>query len=127
MSKELLLKQIMAMDVKSDEFIELYEAINEKYFTFENPDDFQSAAWALNAVLHRGEEWMVEMCARIANQLFDVIDKDTPASQISFGVKGKTWFCDIYRDKEALGSINKMFRNIVIQKANAQQATASEK
>jgi len=115
-----IIKQIQAMDNASEDFWEVFQVANEKYFTVEGEkDDFQQAAIALNAVLHRGDEWMVQVCAKIAMELFNVVQEGNSAAHGSFALEQGMYFFDIYKDKDALESIHKMFKNAVVMKANS--------
>lgn len=113
---------IQKLDQKTDEFAELYQAVNEKYFTFDNPDSFQKAAFALNLVLHRGEEWMVEVLASIAQQLHECVVQDIKATHGNFNISDKDFFFDLYQNKEALASVHKMLRNTVLRTAPTEVA-----
>lgn len=117
-------KQILAkaakMDKQTDEFSELYHGLNELYFSVENPDEFQKSSIILNMVLHRGDEWMVEACAKIANELFKIVNQDQKATHGSFELaeSKKMFFYDFYQNKEAIEQVHKMFRNAVMVKVN---------
>ena len=39
-----ILEQIKKMDKKSEEFFEVYRAVTEKYFDFDDPDEYQRHA-----------------------------------------------------------------------------------
>lgn len=119
MTTEELIRKIKTLDRKTDEFAELFYTVNEMYFTFDDPDEYQLAATALNLVLHRGEEWMVEILAKIANQLFECVNKDIKATHGNFNIEGKDFFFDLYQNKDALAAVHKMFRNVILRKAES--------
>jgi hypothetical protein len=105
---------INGMDKTSDEFYRLFSIVNEKYFDFDKPDEYQSAAKVLNLILHRGEDWMVEMLAKLGEQLYEMVENKTPAVHGSFQVKESEIFFDFYTNKDALASVHKMLRNSVL-------------
>lgn len=118
MKKDIALKIIREMDKKSDEFMDVYAAASEKYWTFEQPNEIQKSGKLLNDILNKGDSWMIETLGKLAVQLFEVVNKDSQAMHMSFDISGKDYFCDVYQDKEALGSIHKALRNTVMMKAN---------
>lgn len=114
---ELIKKQLSQMDHTSEEFFEIYSLVNDKYWSFEKPDNYQSAALALNALLHKGEEWLVELTVKVAMQLFEIVDNNTPAVVGSFGVKGKEVHFTFSTEKSALANLEKQLRNTVMVKS----------
>lgn len=106
--------EILELDTASEEFYQIHTALNQKYFNFKNPDDYQAAAMVLNLTLHRGDDWLVQVLAGFANHLFEIVEKNTPAAHGSFEVSGKTFLYDIYKNKDALAQIHKMFKNTVL-------------
>lgn len=110
-----MIEAIKKMDRTSPEFAELFHVVNEMYFTFDKPDAFQMAAGVLNLVLHKGEEWMVETLAQMANQMHEVVEKDVKATHGNFNIDGKDFFFDLYQNKEALKAVHTMFRNTVLR------------
>lgn len=103
------------MDKSSDEFSDLYHGLNKLYFTVDNPDNFQTSSIILNMVLHRGDEWMVEVLASFAKHLFDVVQQDIKAAHGSFEIADtkKMFFYDLYQNKDALEQVHKMFRSAI--------------
>jgi hypothetical protein len=78
-------------------------------------------------ILHRGEEWMVEIMARLGGELFNILEKGLPASHGSFKIEGKREiFFDFYSDKKELSGLHAMLRNSVLieGKKNAENETA---
>lgn len=113
-----IIEKAKKMDKASEEFSDLYFGLNELYFDFKEPDGYQSAGKILNLVINKGEEWMVEACAKIANELFKIVNEDQKASHGSFQIEDKKmFFYDFYQNKDAIEQIHKMFRNAVIMKA----------
>ena len=115
-----LIEQIKAMDTKSEEFFEIYEAVNEKWFTVEDPDEYQKSCQYLNLILNRGEEWMVELMVKLGHELFNIVDQGVPATAGSFQVKDKDVHFSFSTGKSALGNLEKMLRNTVVMKAKEQ-------
>ncbi len=126
MNKSEIIKWISERDPADEDFFEVYCAANQRYFTFNGEGDkFQKSSVTLNLILHRGEEWMIEILATMGEQFFEVVQKDIPASHGSFEIKGKPYFFDLYQNKESLASVHKMFRNTVLMKANETPKDAS--
>jgi hypothetical protein len=115
MKEQKMINEIKKMDRTSDEFAELFHVVNDMYFTFDTPDAFQSSAIVLNLILHKGEDWMVEMLANMVNQMHECIEKDIRATHGKFNISGKDLFFDLYQNKEALSSVHKMFRNTILR------------
>lgn len=119
---ELLKKQLLALDHKSDDFAELFHVVNEKYMTFENPDRYQQAAMTLNLILHRESpelEMLVESLAQIANMIFEV-QAGAEAMTMNFEFKKKMMNIDIYTSEKAKAALQKIFTNTVVMKAKEQ-------
>ena len=72
---EFLKKQISAMDVKSEQFFELYKVVSDKYWTVENPDHYQQCVKALVMYAERGDPAQVTTAVKIIEQLF-MMEKD---------------------------------------------------
>ena len=114
-----LAKEIKKLDRTTDEFSELFHVMNEMYFTFNDPDEFQTAASVLNLCLHReGAEWLVEILAKLAQNLFEVVHNDVKATHGNFQISGTDYFFDIYQNKDALKSVHAMFRNVILKQAS---------
>jgi len=94
----LLKKQLDALDVKSKDFFEIYTMISDKYWTFEDPDDFEKAAMVLRMYTERAngnyEEQLIAI-EKIITELF-LMEKD--------GVKAKKGHL-VFKDKEYFFSI----------------------
>lgn len=88
MNIEFVKKHIEQMDKKTQEFADLFHFINDKYFDFDKPDEFQKSAQLLNAILHRGEEWQIEACVKLLSDLVRVGAKGGCYSSM-IGVKGE--------------------------------------
>lgn len=106
------LDDVRKMDKKSEEFFELFKVVNEKYFDFDNPDDYQTAASYLNTILHGGEKWLIVMMVRLASQLLSVVEEKRPAVTGIFGVKDVEVCFDFYTDKKKMAHM-KMLTNKV--------------
>lgn len=113
-----MIDQIKKMDKKSDEFFEIYKAVNEKYFDFDEPDEYQRAAQFVNLLLNAADEWMLVMVHKLANELFQMVDQKSGARHGSFVVKDeREVFFDLYTDKSALANLGKALRNNVMVQA----------
>lgn len=119
---DLLKKQILALDHKTDEFAELFHVINNKYFTFEKPDRYQQSAMTLNLVLHRESpetEMLVESLAQLADMIFQV-NAGAEAMTMGFEFNKKRINIDVYTSDKARASLQKMFENTLVVKAKEQ-------
>lgn len=119
---ELLKKQLLALDHKSDEFSELFHIINDRYMTFENPDRYQKAALTLSMILHRSSpelEMLVESLAQIAEMIFQV-QQGAEAMTLGFEFKNKRMNIDVYTSEKAKAALQKVFENTVVMKAKEQ-------
>lgn len=108
-----ILKQIEKMDKASDEFFEVYKAVDDKYWTFDEPDEDQKYRQLLRLLINGGEAWHVELCVRLMSELFNMVEKKMPASHGSFGIKDKEYHFDFYTDKNALANLEKMLRQTI--------------
>jgi len=104
---EFLTKQIESIDVKSDEFFELYKIVSDKYWTFEDPDEYQKAAKLLIMYTERGENYeeQVITIVKLITELFNMEKENRTASMGHVGFKKKNYFFTLATDKK---HINKM-------------------
>jgi len=91
---------VMKMDVKSDEFFELYNLISDKYFDFgKNPDPWQSAMTLIHKWMNRScnnFEEQVIVVAKVVEQVFLMRYEKTKSCTGTLGFKDETFFFDIY-------------------------------
>lgn len=115
-----MLDKIKAMDKKSEEFFKVYQAVNEKYWSIDDPDDLQMACMFLNTLINRGDDFAGEivLATKLVHELAKMKIENTPALHGSFAMKGgKEMHFDFYTDKSALTNLEKMLRHSVIVKA----------
>lgn len=110
--------QISKMDVKSEEFFELYQLVDEKYWTFENPDKDQMTRSTLRAVINNGETWLCEMLVTLTKQLLTAV-KDGGEVAGSFKVEDREIWFTLSDKPGRLGKLEKMLMNTVIVRADA--------
>lgn len=117
-----LLKQIAGMDKKSEEFFEIYKSVTDKYFDFDEPDEYQKHAQLLKMILDRGEPWQIVMMVKLYAELLKFENSNGPCHG-TFHVKNKEIFFDFYMDKKSLGKIHTMMREAVLAtaKGNGEQ------
>lgn len=120
MSIQFLSKQLLAEDHNTPEFHQLVEAMNDKFFTFDNPDEFQLACKALNLFLHRGDEWMIQSLVKVAMMLIDVDNGKTEAATMTALLNKGSISVDVYKNTKAKNAIHEMLKNAVVQKAQQQ-------
>lgn len=120
-----LLKRIKDLDKKSEEFFDLYHAINDKYWDIdeEDLDDYARSARLLNLISNRGEDYAEEVMAtaKIANELLTMaIEKKTCINGV-IGFKGKKYHFRFSDSPDSLDNLQKMMNNTVIVKAKEEQ------
>jgi len=115
-----ILKQIEKMDKMSEEFFQIYLAVSQRYFDFDNPDEGQKAASILNLILNQGDTEKIAVVVQLYSQLIDVMDNGVNAAHGSFGFGNKEYHFDIYTDKTALTNLEKMLRQTVTVQGNKQ-------
>jgi hypothetical protein len=94
-----LKKQIDRMDVKSEEFAELYWHIADKYHTFENPDEYQVCISMLYQWMNRSpnnHEDQVIIIAKLVKELFMMRLEKKTACTGTIKFTDETFFFDIY-------------------------------
>lgn len=109
-SQKITLDEILKMDVKSKEFFEIYKQIDEKYWSFESPDDFQMAAHALHLFATRFEEDKIILCYKVIEQIMEMYKNKTKSSSGNIVFTDTQYYFDIYeteKDKDALGDMIK--------------------
>ncbi len=114
---EFFKKQIEGMDVKSDEFYDLYTFICDKYYTFPNPDDFQKAVITLRMYLDKScsnYEDQVIVISHLVSELFKISkDKKGGACLGTLGFKNKDYHYTLTTDKKHIEEITKVMGKII--------------
>jgi len=116
MKVEFFKKQINDLDVKSDEFFDLYKTISDKYWTVKDPDDYQKASKALWMFAERGGEQLVIVLAQMLVEIIKM-EKDVGGAKAVSGTCGfedKEFFFTLSTDKTAIANLQKMMENMVI-------------
>lgn len=108
MNLENMKKDITGMDVKSDEFINLYAHINEKYWDFESPDSLQMAAKLVNTWLHKGDPAEIIVVANVVKEVFEMRHKKQKACTGTLGFTDETFHFDIYTTEVEKDKMGKM-------------------
>lgn len=104
-------KQIEQMDVKSDEFFELYSHIANKYYKIEDPDTYQQALMMVHGWLDRScTNWedQVIVVANVVKQVFEMRDKGLKACTGTLGFTNDTFHFDIYTSEVEKDSMTAM-------------------
>ncbi len=109
-------KQIQVMDVKSEEFFDLYSFICDKYFAFENPDDFQQAAMVLRMYIDKAtgnyEEQLISI-VKMVEQIMSMDREGTKACMGTVGFKDKEYHFTITTDKKHLEQMSEIMGEVV--------------
>ena len=108
MNKKITLEEILKMDVKSDEFWQIYKTIDDKYWTFENPDEFQKAAQALHMFATRFEEDKVILCCKMAEQIVSMHTKKSTAATGHLVFQNQQYYFDIYESEPSKDKMQSM-------------------
>lgn len=106
MNKNITLKEILKLDVKSDEFWEVYKQVSDKYWTFENPDNYQQMARLLHVWAERGDPVQVQVSATIINEIFKMGKSKSAKMHIAF--EDKEFYVDIYENENQKDSLTDM-------------------
>jgi hypothetical protein len=101
---------ITKMDVKSDEFFELYNLVHDKYWHFEKPDNLQSAAQLVDIWLHRGEPKQIMIVACVVKELFMMHEKKQTACTGTLGFTDETYHFDLYTSEPERDKMHTMMR-----------------
>ncbi len=112
---EFFTKQIQAMDVKSEEFFDLYSFICDKYYNFENPDDFLNAAMALRQYVDKAcgnyEEQLIAI-TKIVEQLMYMEKEGAKSCAGTLAFDNKEYFFTISTDKGPMTALNKVLEKV---------------
>lgn len=117
MKQKEVLEWIEKADKKSPEFFDVVVAMGEKYFNFEKPDSYQEAGQLLWLIIMKADEWHAELTAKLANELFQMVEMKRPAIAGSFGVKDKEYWYEFTDDPKGFGKMEKLLRNTLIVKS----------
>ena len=101
-----IINKIKNLKNDSNELFEIHEVVNEKYFTFEKPDDFQTCLKALNAILNKSDPEEVMVAIKIFIQIFEMKQNNLPSAIINLGFKnGIDYVVEIFKDGLARDSL----------------------
>jgi len=114
------LKYVKKADKQSEDFFNLVVAVGEKYFDFDDPDEYQMSGALLWSLILKGEPWLVEMTARLANELLNMVEEGRPSVGGSFGLGGKEYWFQFSDDPKGFGKLEKLMRQNLIMKAKEQ-------
>lgn len=103
---------IMKMDVKSEEFYELYKDMNEKYWAFEKPDSWQQAGMLINAWLFKGAPEEHIVVANVVKEVFLMRNEKRKACTGTLGFTDETFHFDIYTSEPEKDGMDEMMRKI---------------
>lgn len=119
MEHKLLLKLIDNMDATAEEFCELVNKINEKYFDIEDPDEYQKSAQLLNLILHRAEEDQVIVLVKIYSEIFKLMEQKMESITATLELSGgfKIYF-QAGTTPTAIDKLQKQLLNTVLVKSN---------
>ncbi len=113
---EFFKKQIETMDVKSDEFFDLYCLVCDKYYKFPEPDDFQQAAMTLRMYIDKAvnvHEAQLIAFVKILTQLFLMEQNKTKACMGTVAFEKKEYHFSITTDEKHLKEMEKMLGQVL--------------
>ena len=114
--EEMKLKDILELDVKSDEFFNIYKKVSGKYWTFDNPSDYQKAAATLVMFAERAEWEKVTMCITLATELMKMSkDPKNDGKKSGSGhvlINNQEFWFDIYQNEDAKDELHKNINKI---------------
>ena len=108
--QDITLKEILEMDVKSDEFFDVYKKVSTKYWTFEKPDDLQKAAAALVMFAERYDTDKVILSHTIIAEIINLEKDKGKSSKGHLAFKDCEYYFDIYQTEKDLDDMNDMLK-----------------
>lgn len=121
MDKNIKLKDIMKMDVASEEFFDIYLAIKDKYWDLpKNPDDYQIHASLLNRLSHIDDEKLVVACGIVMNEIFQIAHKESGTRSGSFMIGELEMFFRLSDKPDGMDKMQKLLNNTVMVKGSKQ-------
>lgn len=108
------------MDVTTDEFFELYNLVNEKYWSFKDPDDHQLAAKTLRLISDKGDPDHLILLVKMFEQII-AMEQKGGSVQAEVGFKDKSYFFKISDTADGADKLGKMLMNTVVVKTGNPQ------
>jgi len=102
------LEQILELKSDGKEFFKIYRQIWEKYWTVENPSDYQQAAKGIAMFAERYDADMVILAFKICFELMNMREKKSEAATLTLAFSDLQYFVDIYQSevkKDELGDM----------------------
>lgn len=93
-----VIKSILELKPESENFLEIYKAVSNKYWAFPETTELRKCAIMLHRMAEVGEEKMVVMTTRIAAELAKMNVQNLGAGKLVFGFGEKEYTVDIYED-----------------------------
>ena len=114
---ELMVSQIKRMDKTTEEFFEIYKAVSDMYWTFDDPDPEQQMRSLLNAITNRGDTEHVVLLVKMYETMLPLFIGKTDAVSAELGFGGRSYFFKISTSPDALDKMKKIIENTVVVKA----------
>lgn len=89
------IKEILQMDVKSDEFFEVYKAVSDKYWTFEEPDSLQIAAKNLVMFAEKYDADKIILAHKLIVELLKMDQEKTKSASMHLVFENMEYYIDI--------------------------------
>lgn len=113
MNMDFFKKQIQKMDVKSDEFFEIYKLVADKYYKLKDPDEYQQAVMLLRMFADKSDEEDAIVASKIINELFKMEIEGTPAIMGTFGFKDKEYHFTFSIDDKHTEKLKEMMGKVL--------------
>jgi len=110
---EFFKKQIEQMDVKSEDFFKIYKMISDKYWTVENPDDFQQCARVLVMYAERGDHAQITAAVKIIEQLFKMEKDKISATMGTVAFEHKTYHFTLCTNKKDIEEMTDLMDKVL--------------
>jgi len=106
------LEEILKMDVKDEEFFEIYKKISTKYWTFENPDDLQKCASLMVEWAEKFDEEKIILATKIIVEVSKMVTEKTKAATMCLQFTDTQYYVDIAESEVEKDKLSKKTRDI---------------
>ena len=111
--KDITLKEIFELDVKSEEFFEIYKQISDKYWTFDDPDDLQQCAKLMVKWAERFDEDKVILATKLILEISKMVENKTEACSMHLAFSDIEYYVDIASSEVKLDKLKGMIGKVV--------------
>jgi hypothetical protein len=114
-----LIKQIEKMDVKTEEWNDLYHAVREKHWNTEPElnDDYFQCAKLLNMLANCDSPDLIILTTKIANEAFKVLEQKQSVVTAEIHVGTHKLYFRLANSKDAIDNLQRQLTNTILVKA----------